>query len=39
MKSLQCETRKAGNICWLSMESLRGGEELTIDAMLGNEAE
>jgi hypothetical protein len=38
MKSLQRETRKAGNICSLSMESLRGGEEPTIDAMLGNDA-
>jgi hypothetical protein len=38
MKSLQCETRKAGNICSLAMQSLRGGEEPTIDAMLGNNA-
>jgi hypothetical protein len=38
MKSLQCETRKAGNICSLATQSLRGGEEPTIDAMLGNDA-
>jgi hypothetical protein len=30
IKSLQCETHKAGNICSLSMESLCGGEEPTL---------
>jgi hypothetical protein len=36
---LQCETRKAGNIYSLSTASLRGGEELAIDAALGNDVE
>ena len=36
---LQCERRKAGNICSLSTASLRGGEEPVIDAALGNDTE